>query len=133
MKKEPVKIKELGASQRSGSFDEVVLGYDEEDALREAVRCLQCKSPACISGCPVGIDIKSFIYHMTKKDYVRAYLTIREKSNFPSLCGRVCPAEYQCAKACVLTKKGSAFAVTRCETFSRENCSGRKTLIVIRA
>jgi glutamate synthase (NADPH/NADH) small chain len=110
MKKEPVKIKEAKAQIRSGNFDEVVLGYTEEEALREASRCLQCKNPTCSLGCPVGIDIKKFIEQIVKKDYSGAYLTIREKNNFPSLCGRVCPAEYQCRKACVLTKKGSPFA-----------------------
>ncbi|MFH0739394.1 MAG: NADPH-dependent glutamate synthase [Candidatus Omnitrophota bacterium] len=110
MKKEPVKIKELAAAQRINGFQEVVLGYSEEEALEEADRCLQCKNPACIAGCPVGIDIKSFIYQIAQKDYRAAYSTIRGKNNFPSLCGRICPAEYQCSKACVLTKKGSPFA-----------------------
>jgi glutamate synthase (NADPH/NADH) small chain len=110
MKKEPVKIKELESSLRAKNFDEVVLGYSEEEALTEASRCIQCKNPTCISGCPVGIDIKEFIARINKKDYQGAYAKIREKNNFPSLCGRVCPAEYQCAKACVFTKKGSPFA-----------------------
>ncbi|HNW39143.1 MAG TPA: NADPH-dependent glutamate synthase, partial [Candidatus Omnitrophota bacterium] len=105
-----VKVREASAQSRVGNFGEVVQGYCEEEALLEASRCLQCKNPLCISGCPVGIDIKKFIYHLTQKDYKSAYFTIREKSNFPSICGRVCPAEYQCRKACVLTKKGSSFA-----------------------
>ncbi len=110
MKKEPVKVREVPALTRTGNFGEVVLGYSEAEALAEASRCLQCKNPACIGGCPVGIDIKKFIYQITQKDYKSAYFTIREKSNFPSICGRVCPAEYQCRKACILTKKGSPFA-----------------------
>ena len=110
MKKEPVKVKEVSATSRVGNFEEVVLGYTEEEALQEASRCLQCKNPVCISGCPVGIDIKKFIYHIRQKDYQSAYFTIREKSNFPSICGRVCPAEYQCRKSCVLSKKGAPFA-----------------------
>ncbi|MFA5063288.1 MAG: NADPH-dependent glutamate synthase [Candidatus Omnitrophota bacterium] len=110
MNKEPVKIKEAIAQKRSGNFDEVVLGYTQEEALREASRCLQCKNPACISGCPVNIDIKKFIGQIAKKDCAGAYLTIRERNNFPSLCGRVCPAEYQCRKACVLNKGGAPFA-----------------------
>jgi glutamate synthase (NADPH/NADH) small chain len=87
-----------------------VLGYSEEEALLEASRCLQCKNPVCISGCPVNIDIKKFIYYIQQKDYAKAYFTIREKNNFPSICGRVCPAEYQCRKACVLNKKTLPFA-----------------------
>ena len=110
MKKEPVKVREACAQVRVGNFEEVVQGYSEEEALLEASRCLQCKNPICISGCPVGIDIKKFIYHIKQKDYQAAYFTIREKSNFPSICGRVCPAEYQCRKTCILTKKGSPFA-----------------------
>lgn len=110
MRKEPLKVKELDRKERASSFQEVVLGYTEEEALLEAQRCLQCKNPTCISGCPVGIDIKKFIYQLTRKDYAAAYATIREKNNFPSICGRVCPAEYQCRKTCVLTKEGEPFA-----------------------
>lgn len=110
MIKNPVKIKEVAAATRIGNFQEVVFGYSEEETLHEASRCLQCKNPACIAGCPVGVDIKKFIYQITQKDYQGAYLTIREKNNFPSICGRVCPAEYQCRMACVLTKKGSPYA-----------------------
>jgi glutamate synthase (NADPH) small chain len=110
MKKQPLNPKELEAAKRINSFEEVVYAYGQEEALAEAGRCLQCKNPTCISGCPVGIDIKKFIYEITKKDYRSAYFTIREKNNFPSICGRVCPAEYQCRRACVLTKKGSPFA-----------------------
>ncbi|MDD5128439.1 MAG: NADPH-dependent glutamate synthase [Candidatus Omnitrophica bacterium] len=110
MKKEPVKVKEANPEIRIGNFEEVVKGYSEEEALSEASRCMQCKNPLCSSGCPVGIDIKKFIHHIVQKDYRGAYFTIREKSNFPSICGRVCPAEYQCRKACILTKKGSPFA-----------------------
>ena len=110
MKKEPIKAKESSPQKRVSTFDEVVLGYNEEEAQNEASRCLQCKNPVCITGCPVNIDIKTFIAKITKKDYDGAYLTIREKNDFPSICGRVCPAEYQCRKACVLTKKGSPFA-----------------------
>ncbi|MFH1190392.1 MAG: NADPH-dependent glutamate synthase [Candidatus Omnitrophota bacterium] len=110
MKREPVKAREEPAAGRSACFDEVVLGYDEAEALEEAARCIQCKDPSCIRGCPVGIDIKKFIYQITEKDYKGACLTIREKNDFPSICGRVCPAEYQCRKACVFTKKGSPYA-----------------------
>lgn len=110
MGKEPVKTKELPTSERGSNFLEVVSGYSQEDALLEASRCLQCKDPKCISGCPVGINIKKFISQITQKDYAAAYYTIREKNDFPCICGRVCPAEYQCRKTCVLTKTGSAFA-----------------------
>lgn len=110
IKKEPVKVRSLDAAKRSACFDEVTLGYNEEQALREAARCIQCKNPACIQGCPVGIDIKQFICQLTQKDYRGAYFTIRQKNDFPSICGRVCPAEYQCRMTCVFTKKGSPYA-----------------------
>jgi len=110
MRKEPVKAKEEAADKRVNNFEEVVRGYSEGEALLEANRCIQCKDPTCISGCPVGIDIKKFIYQITQKDYRGAYFTIREKNDFVSICGRVCPAEYQCRKTCVFTKKGSSFA-----------------------
>ena len=110
MKNEPVKSREASVESRIGNFSEVLQGYSESEALQESARCLQCPEPACIKGCPVGIDIKKFIYQLGQKDYAAAYLTIREKNNFPSICGRVCPAEYQCRKACVLSKKGLIFA-----------------------
>ena len=72
MKKEPVKVREVNAEIRAGNFEEVVKGYSEEEALLEAFRCLQCKNPLCISGCPVGIDIKKFVFHITQKDYQSA-------------------------------------------------------------
>ena len=110
MKKEAVKAQEKDPLQRTSNFDEVMSGYTEDEALEEAARCLQCKKPVCIPGCPVEIDIKKFILQITQKDYKGAYFTMREKNDFPSICGRVCPAEYQCRKTCVLTKKDAPFA-----------------------
>ncbi|MCM8773312.1 MAG: NADPH-dependent glutamate synthase [Candidatus Omnitrophica bacterium] len=107
---EAVLPKERRPQERINDFGEVVSTYSEEEALKEAKRCFQCSNPPCILGCPVGIDIKRFIYQITQKDYQGAYFTIREKNNFPSICGRICPAEYQCRKACILTKKGLSFA-----------------------
>ncbi len=110
MAKLPVKTKELPPESRNTGFLEVVSGYGEDEAILEASRCLQCRDPKCIQGCPVGINIKKFILQITQKDFAGAYFTIREKNNFPCICGRVCPAEYQCRKACVLTKKDAVFA-----------------------
>jgi len=109
MPKEPVRAKELSSTKRIESFDEVVFGYSEDEALFESGRCLQCKNPTCISGCPVNIDIKEFIFQVTKKDYAGAYFTIRQTNNFPSICGRVCPAEYQCRRSCVLNNGRLAY------------------------
>jgi glutamate synthase (NADPH/NADH) small chain len=110
MKKEPLNARELEVARRIDNFSEVAFGYTEDEAHNEALRCLQCKEPRCIAGCPIGIDIKKFIYQITQQDYKGAYFTIREKNNFPSICGRVCPAEYQCRLACVLSKKELPFA-----------------------
>jgi len=104
-----IKVKELSAGKRINGFNEVVLGYSEEEVLSESLRCIQCKKPSCISGCPVNINIKEFIFQVTRKDYAGAYFTIRKTNNFPSICGRVCPAEYQCRKACVLNKSKFAY------------------------
>ncbi len=98
---------ELPVQERIKSFREVVSGYSEKEAVAEAKRCLQCKNPTCIAGCPVGINIKKFIHQVAAGDFKAAFYTIKEKNNFPSICGRVCPAEYQCRKACVLTKEGA--------------------------
>ena len=87
---------------------EILVGAYRFDSY--AGRCIQCKNPLCISGCPVKVDIKTFINQLTKKDYDSAYFTIRKTNDFPSICGRVCPAEYQCRKACVFTKKSEPFA-----------------------
>ena len=97
-------FRELPPAERIDNFSEVSLGYTEDEAVIEAERCLQCEEPACISGCPVGVDIKKFIYHIQRRDFKSAYLSIKDKNNFPSICGRVCPAEYQCRKSCVLNK-----------------------------
>ncbi len=110
MRKEPVKVREVEASKRAGNFEEVVEGYSESEMLEEASRCLQCKKPFCQDGCPVNIDIKKFIKELSQKDYDAAYATIRQTNNFPSICGRVCPAEYQCRLSCVLSKKGQPYA-----------------------
>ncbi len=110
MKKELVRPKELPIEERIFGFAEVVFGYTEEEALQEASRCIQCKNPTCISGCPVEIDIKKFIYQIAQRNYEGAYKTIFEKNRFPSICGRVCPAEYQCRKSCVFTPKKLPFA-----------------------
>ena len=108
--KDPVLPKELSPSLRTLGFSEVVSTYTEKEVQAEASRCLQCPNPTCIEGCPVNVDIKKFIGQIQKKDYKGAYLTIKEKNNFLSICGRVCPAEYQCRKSCILTKKGEPFA-----------------------
>ena len=90
--------------ERIHNMDEVALGYTENEALAEASRCLGCRNKPCIAGCPVGIDIPSFIRKITEKDYSGALSVIQEASLLPSICGRVCPQESQCQKHCTVGK-----------------------------
>jgi glutamate synthase (NADPH) small chain len=103
--------------KRNKNFNEVALGYSEKDALLEASRCIQCKNPTCIEGCPVGIDIKSFIGLMQEKKFNEALDKIREKNGLPAICGRVCPQEDQCEKACILGIRGKPVAIGRLERY----------------
>lgn len=105
------------ARQRINNFDEVALGYDEEQALAEASRCLDCKKPLCIEGCPVDVNIPVFIKYIKDKDYVKAIQAIKDKNNLPAICGRVCPQENQCEKHCVLGKKFQPVAIGGLERF----------------
>ncbi|MCG9479471.1 MAG: NADPH-dependent glutamate synthase [Actinomycetia bacterium] len=103
--------------QRIKNFNEVALGYSMEDALKEADRCLQCRKPKCIDGCPVEIDIKSFIDLIDQKKFDQAIDKIREKNSLPAICGRVCPQEDQCEKECILGIKDEPVAIGRLERF----------------
>ena len=104
-------------SVRNKNFNEVALGYTEEIALDEAQRCLTCKKPACIQGCPVNINIPAFISKIQEKDYEGSYQEISKDSSLPALCGRVCPQESQCEKYCVRGKKGDPVGIGRLERF----------------
>jgi glutamate synthase (NADPH/NADH) small chain len=106
---------ERDAAERARDFDEVNLGYSQEEALAEAMRCLQCKNPTCIAGCPVNIDIKSFIGAMIDGEYADGVAVLKERNALPAVCGRVCPQEEQCEAACVLAKKGDPVAIGRLE------------------
>ncbi len=103
--------------ERIKTFDEVALGYSEEEALKEANRCLTCKKPLCVRGCPVNIDIPAFIKLIQEKKYVEAARKIKEANPLPAICGRVCPQEDQCEQTCVLAKKGAPVAIGRLERF----------------
>ncbi len=108
---------EQDAKARAANWDEVALGYSEEEAVAEAERCLQCRNPTCIEGCPVGIDIKSFIAHVIAGEYREGVEVLKEKNALPAMCGRVCPQEDQCEIACVLSRKGEPVAIGRIERF----------------
>lgn len=102
---------------RNRNFDEVALGYTEEQAIDEAKRCLQCKNKPCTQGCPVQIDIPSFIHQVAEGNFEEAYKIITESSSLPAICGRVCPQETQCEKRCVRGIKGEPVAIGRLERF----------------
>jgi glutamate synthase (NADPH/NADH) small chain len=118
-----VPMPERDATERAANFREVNLGYSIEDAYREAERCIQCHRPTCIQGCPVGIDIPTFIRHLLLRDPEAALETIYESSIFPSICGRVCPQETQCEAQCVIAKnkKLEPVAIGRLERFVGDN------------
>ena len=128
---------------RKRNFEEVALGYSEETAVNEAMRCLECKNPKCVLGCPVGINIPGFIKKIKEKDYDGAYDVISESSLLPAICGRVCPQESQCEKYCVRGVKGDPVGIGRLERFAAdlrmsknvpvskpENKNGKKIAVV---
>ncbi len=102
---------------RSQNFSEVALGYLDETAIDEAVRCLQCKKPLCVANCPVEIDIPAFIKCIAEGDFAAGVKKLKEKNLLPAVCGRVCPQEEQCEETCVLVKKGGEIAIGRLERF----------------
>jgi glutamate synthase (NADPH/NADH) small chain len=103
--------------KRVENFDEVALGYSEEQALAEAARCLECKNPKCVEGCPVNVDIPAFISQVKEGKFDEAIATIKQTNSLAAVCGRVCPQEVQCEQYCVLAKKGEPVAVGRLERF----------------
>ena len=103
--------------ERIRNFDEVALGYTEKLAREEAARCLGCKKPFCIDGCPVAIDIPGFIKCIVEGDFAAGIKKMKETNALPAVCGRVCPQEDQCEKVCVLGKKGEPVAIGRLERF----------------
>jgi glutamate synthase (NADPH/NADH) small chain len=102
---------------RNKNFKEVNLGFTEELAKLEAMRCIQCPKPVCISGCPVGIKIQEFIKLVSEGDYLGAASKIKEDNTLPAICGRVCPQEEQCEKVCTVGKKNDPVAIGRLERF----------------
>jgi glutamate synthase (NADPH/NADH) small chain len=103
--------------ERNHNFTEVSFGVDEERALIEAARCLECQNPICQEGCPVNIDIRSFVQLVYQKDYIGAINKIRESNYLPAICGRVCPQEEQCELVCTLGKKHDPVAIGKLERF----------------
>lgn len=120
-------MSELAPVLRIKSFDEVSCGYTEDEALNEAARCLNCKNPACMTGCPVGVPIPGFISLIRDKKYIEAAQLIKNTSALPAVCGRVCPQEHQCESKCVRGLKGQPVGIGRLERFAADRLieSGR--------
>ena len=116
-KKKRVPVREQDPEKRSRNFEEVCLGYNEEEALLEASRCLQCKKPACMEACPVSVQIPRFIHEIVNRDYAAAAKVIAIDSALPAVCGRVCPQETQCEGSCVMGKKFEPVAIGKLERF----------------
>ncbi|HHV23652.1 MAG TPA: NADPH-dependent glutamate synthase [Methanosarcina sp.] len=116
-KKERTPMPEQPAEERRKNFNEVALGYTKEDALAEASRCLSCKDPKCVEGCPVNVDIPGFIKLICEEDFSGAIEVIKGTNALPAVCGRVCPQETQCEALCILGKKGKPVAIGRLERF----------------
>jgi homotetrameric NADPH-dependent glutamate synthase len=113
------------AELRILNFDEVALGLSLEGALHEAERCLRCKKPRCVPGCPVGIDIPGFIAALQRKDIRRSYQILKASNTLPAVCGRVCPQESQCEVTCVVGAKFEPVAIGRLERFVADMAMGR--------
>jgi glutamate synthase (NADPH/NADH) small chain len=127
-KKNRVRMPEQDPQVRARNFLEVPTGYTPEMAKEEAARCLQCKNPGCVDGCPVGIDIPGFIKLVKEGEFTQSIRNVWSQNSLPAICGRVCPQETQCEGKCILAKKGEPVAIGNLERFvadwERANGSG---------
>ena len=112
-----VPVREQEPKVRATNFDEVCLGYNKDEAVEEAQRCLGCKNAKCITGCPVNINIPAFVAQVKEGNFEEAYKIIGESSALPAVCGRVCPQESQCEGKCVRGIKGDAVSIGKLERF----------------
>lgn len=115
-----VAVTEQDPVERAKNFKEVCLGYDNKRAVKEASRCLHCKNPKCVEGCPVSINIPEFISHIKENDIEGAAKEIAKYSSLPAVCGRVCPQESQCEGKCVLGIKGEPIAIGKLEKYAAD-------------
>jgi glutamate synthase (NADPH/NADH) small chain len=120
-----VRMREQAAEIRNGNFSEVALGYTAQEAIEEAQRCLQCKKPPCINGCPVSVKIPEFISKIASGQFDEAIGIIKETNSLPAICGRVCPQETQCEELCLRGKKGEPVAIGRLERFAADHSMDR--------
>jgi len=119
-RKPQVEMPKQTPEERVKNFDEVALGYTEEMAVEEALRCLTCPNPQCVKGCPVEIDIPAFIKLIEEKRFDEAIRNVKEKNALPAICGRVCPQEEQCQELCVLGIRGEPISIGRLERFAAD-------------
>ena len=110
-----VPISEQDPKVRATNFEEVCLGYTDEEAALEAARCLNCKNPRCVNGCPVSINIPGFVTALKDGDLQKSYEILTESSSLPAVCGRVCPQETQCEAQCIRGIKGDAVSIGKLE------------------
>ncbi|MDE6907342.1 MAG: NADPH-dependent glutamate synthase [Lachnospiraceae bacterium] len=120
-----VPVREQAPNVRAANFEEVCLGYNKEEAMEEAARCINCKNAKCVQGCPVSINIPAFIHEVKEGNIEAAYQVISESSALPAICGRVCPQESQCEGKCIRGIKGEPISIGKLERFvadwAREN------------
>ena len=112
-----VQVREQAHKVRATNFEEVCLGYNKEEAMEEANRCLGCKKAKCMEGCPVSINIPGFVHEVKEGNFEKAYQIIGESSALPAVCGRVCPQETQCEGKCIRGLKGEAVSIGKLERF----------------
>ena len=114
---EKVPVREQDPKVRATNFEEVCLGYNKEEAMEEASRCLNCKNAKCVKGCPVSINIPAFVHEVKEGNFAEAYKIISQSSALPAVCGRVCPQETQCEGVCIRGVKGEAVSIGKLERF----------------
>lgn len=122
------KKKEQNPQERNKNFNEVAFNYSPEQAIIEASRCIQCKKPLCVEGCPVNVKIPKFINEIKNNNFLKAYEILKEDNYLPAICGRVCPQEIQCEGKCILSKKGEPVAIGNLERFAADWASEHVTI-----
>ena len=115
-----VPVREQEPQVRAKNFEEVCLGYNAQEAVKESERCLNCKNAQCVKGCPVSIDIPAFISEIKNENFEKAYEVISDSSALPAVCGRVCPQESQCEGKCIRGIKGEPVSIGKLERFTAD-------------